>query len=80
MYPSALIIHCKESYFQELMNLGLDPNYDDGEYNVVVDDVPNEIFSVDYSEDEFIEPHPRDVAICEHYGIDINQVNCIEEV
>ena len=70
MISSSVIIHCKESYLTDLLKLGLDPNYNDGEYDVIVDDVPYEFTRGDYQD--------PDVALCEHYGIDYNQVNCIE--
>ena len=72
MNPSQVIIHCKESYLDELLSLGLDFGYNCGEYDVLVDDIPYEITRGDYQD--------PDVAICEHYGIDYNQVNCIEAV
>ena len=72
MIPSSIVIHCKESYLQGLLNLGLDPNYNCGEYDIVVDDIPYEIVNGTYQD--------PDVQLCEHYGIDYNQVNCIEAV
>ena len=70
MISSSVIIHCKESYLQELINLGLDPIYNDGEYDVIVDDVSHE-----YMDGTYQDP---DIELCEHYGINYDQVNCIE--
>ena len=65
-----IVIHCKKEYFNELVNLGLDPQFNDGEYDVVVDDVPYTIVDGIYQD--------PDEQLCEHYGIDYSQVNCIE--
>tara|TARA_Y100001973_G_scaffold82823_1_gene122557 strand:+ start:324 stop:599 length:276 start_codon:yes stop_codon:yes gene_type:complete len=70
--PKQVIIHCKESYLQSLLNLGLDPNYNDGEYDVVVDDIPYTIVDGYYQD--------PDQQLCSHYGINYDQVNCIEAV
>ena len=65
-----VLIHCKESLFDWLVNSDLDFEYFEGEYNVVVDDVP-------YKQSGTIYQDP-DEQLCEHYGIDYDQVNCIE--
>ena len=70
MLSNSIVIHCKESYLQSLLNLGLDPNYNDGEYDVVVEDIPYTIVDGIYQD--------PDEQLCEHYGIDYDQVNCIE--
>ena len=72
MNPSQVIIHCKESYLDELLSLGLDFGYNCGEYDVLVDDIPYEITRGDYQD--------PDKQLCEFYGIDYDQVNCIEAV
>ena len=72
MLSNSIVIHCKESYLQSLLNLGLDPNYNDGEYDVVVEDIPYTIVDGIYQD--------PDKQLCEHYGIDYDQVNCIEAV
>ena len=65
-----VVIHCKESLFDWLVNSSLQFEYNCGEYDVVVDDVP-------YKQSGTIYQDP-DEQLCEHYGIDYNQVNCIE--
>ena len=72
LIPSQVIIHCKESYYDELSSLGLDFGYNSGEYDVIVDDIPYEVLDGTYQD--------PDVQLCEHYGIDYDQVNCIEAV
>ena len=42
------------------------------EIDVVVDDIPYEVLDGTYQD--------PDVQLCEHYGIDYDQVNCIEAV
>ena len=44
--------------------------HDHDEIDVVVDDIPYEILRGDYQD--------PDEQLCEHYGIDYNQVNMIE--
>ena len=70
MNPSQVIIHCKESYLDELLSLGLDFGYNCGEYDVLVDDIPYEITRGTYQD--------PDIQLCEHYGINYDLVNCIE--
>ena len=65
-----VLILCKESLFDWLVNSDLDFEYFEGEYNVVVDDVP-------YKQSGTIYQDP-DEQLCEHYGIDYDLVNCIE--
>ena len=57
-----IVIHCKPSLQPSLFKLGLDYEYNCGEYDVVVN-------NIDSLEDD---------ELCEHYGIDYNQINCIE--
>ena len=65
-----VVIHCKESLFDWLVNSDLDFEYFEGEYNVVVDDVP-------YKQSGTIYQDP-DEQLCQQYGLDYDQVNCIE--
>ena len=60
--PQQIMIHCKESYFNELSSMKYDFSFNCGEYNVIVDDVDN----------------LDDEQLCSHYGINYDQVNCIE--
>ena len=62
-----IIIHCQTSLLSKLNELDViffESNTFDDEYDVVVDDI------------EGLE----DSEICNHYGIDYDQVNCIEAV
>ena len=56
------IIHCQTSLQPSLFKLGLDYEYNCGEYDVVVDNKAN----------------LDDEQLCSHYGIDYDQVNFIE--
>jgi len=70
--PRQVIIHCKESLKQWLFNSELQFEYNCGEYDVIVDDVPYKQSGTYYQD--------PDEQLCEHYGIDYDQVNCIELV
>ena len=75
MISSSVIIHCKPEILQtDVIN---HPYIDytknvtlTGEIDLIVDDVPYEVLDGTYQD--------PDVQLCEHYGIDYNQVNCIE--
>ena len=74
MHSSCALIHVKPSLLNWLkennMNYNESPYYGDKEYDVIVEDIPYEIFDGTYQD--------PDVQLCEHYGIDYDQVNCIE--
>ena len=57
-----VIIHCQESLYDSLLDSGLQFEYNSGEYDVIVNDI-------DSLEDD---------ELCKHYGINYDQVNCIE--
>ncbi len=59
-----IVIHCQPSLQSNLIKLGLDYEYNCGEYDVIVDNID----SLD------------DDELCKHYGLDYEQVNCIELV
>ncbi len=63
-------IHFKESAKNHLEDLGLKYHPLNEELHVFVDDVPYEVVDGIYQD--------PDEQLCEHYGIDYNQVNCIE--
>ena len=66
-----IVIHCKPDYLLKLRETGLtyfETNND--EVDVIVDDVPYEVHDGIYQD--------PDEQLCEHYGIDYDQVNCIE--
>ncbi len=62
--PNQVIIHCQESLYDSLLDSGLQFEYNSGEYDVIVNDI-------DSLEDD---------ELCTHYGINYDQVNCIELV
>ena len=69
--PQQVIIHCKSSYLDWIQESELNYKYSpNGEIDLIVDDVPYTVT------DGYYQDH--DEQLCEHYGIDYNQVNCIE--
>ena len=64
-----VLIHFKESYQQTLEDVEQFFTFGDGELDVIVDDVPYN------SSHSLTDP---DEQLCEHYGFDYGQVNCIE--
>jgi len=66
-----VLIHFKLDALTSLQSLGLKYQENDGELDVIVDDVPYN------PSNSLIDP---DEQLCEHYGIDYNLVNCIELV
>ena len=76
MLPKSVLIHCQPSLLDFLvdnnMNWDYSKQHGEDELDVVVDDIPYEILRGDYQD--------PDEQLCEHYGIDYNQVNCIEAV
>ena len=66
------IIHCKVNYSDYLYDLASSHQFDmfvkDDEAHIIVDDVP-------YNPEDHTDP---DVQLCDYYGIDYDQVNCIE--
>ena len=66
-----VLIHCQPSLTQDLQSLGLEFNFSKEfgaeELDVIVNDVEFDSLTQD-----------PDVLLCEHYGIDYEQVNCIE--
>ena len=64
-----VLIHMKESALDHIKELGLYYVCGNGEYDVTVTDV-------DYDPDHYlVDP---DEQLCDYYGIDYDQVNCIE--
>ena len=76
MLPKSVLIHCQPSLLDFLvdnnMNWDYSKQHGEDELDVIVDDIPYEILRGDYQD--------PDEQLCEHYGIDYNQVNCIEAV
>ena len=67
---SKVLIHCQPSLLEFLEEKGFDYEYNDREIDVIVDDLEYEIIDGIYQD--------PDEQLCELYGIDYNQVNCIE--
>jgi len=67
---SSIIVHFKESALDHLDDLGFSYTPNNGEYDVIVDDIPYTIIDGYYQD--------PDKQLCEHYGIDYDLVNCIE--
>ena len=65
-----VLIHCQPSLLNWLDKKGFEYEYNGTEVDVIVDDV-------EYTVHDGILQDP-DEQLCEHYGIDYNQVNCIE--
>ena len=76
MLPKSVLIHCQPSLLEFLidnnMNWDYSEQHGEDELDVVVDDIPYEILRGDYQD--------PDEQLCNFYGIDYNQVNCIEAV
>ena len=74
MHPNYVLIHCQPSLANYLTNNNIAWSYSDehgeDEIDAVVDDIPYECLDGTYQD--------PDEQLCEHYGIDYNQVNCIE--
>ena len=76
MHPSSVLIRCKPSLLDFILDNDLTWSYSKQfgheEIDVIVDDIPYEVLDGTYQD--------PDVQLCEHYGIDYDQVNCIEAV
>tara|TARA_R100000278_G_scaffold121656_1_gene106110 strand:- start:90 stop:323 length:234 start_codon:yes stop_codon:yes gene_type:complete len=76
MHPNYVLVHVKPTLENWLIENGFNWNYSEqhgyDEIDVVVDDIPYECLDGTYQD--------PDEQLCEHYGIDYNQVNCIEAV
>ena len=67
-----VLIHFKLDALTHLQSLGLNYQESDGEYDVIVNDIPYEIIDGYYQD-------PGE-QFCERMGIDYDLVNCIEAV
>ena len=76
MHPSSVLIRCKPSLLDFILDNDLTWSYSKQfgheEIDVVVDDIPYEVLDGTYQD--------PDVQLCEHYGIDYNQINCVEAI
>ena len=71
-----VLIHCNPNYLSEVERLGLDhTHYDEDELTIIVPDV--EYKDGNHPDQNNIWEDP-DVQLCNHYGIDYDQVYCIE--
>ena len=59
---SKVLIHCKPSLLQTVAQFGYEWHLNNNEVDVIVNDIQ------DLEDDE----------LCNHYGLDYDQVNCIE--
>ena len=73
MHSSEVLIHFPNNgeVTAHLKRLGLKYKLNDNELDVYVDDVPYEIVDGTYQD--------PDEQLCEHYGINYDLVNCIEQ-
>ena len=67
-----VLIHFDKGAREHLNILGLKYQESNGELNVIVDDVPYTVSNGYYQD--------PDEQLCEYYGIDYDEVNCIEAV
>ena len=68
-----ILIHCKPEYLPQVKELGLYYTI-----NPQLDEVDVKVPDVDYDPDHYyVDP---DEQLCDHYGIDYDQVNCMELV
>ena len=74
MHSSCALIHVKPSLLnyvkQNDFNWSYSPVHGVNEIDVIVEDIPYECLDGTYQD--------PDQQLCEHYGIDYDQVNCIE--
>ena len=74
MSSKSVVIHCQPTLLPEIRELGLNWSFSDvygkNEIDVIVDDVPYTIVDGTYQD--------PDEQLCEHYGINYDEVNCIE--
>jgi len=76
MLPKSVLIHCKPTLEDWLTDNNIPWAFSEkhgfDEIDAVVDDIPYTIVDGIYED--------PDKQLCEHYGIDYEQVNCIEAV
>ena len=76
MISTSVLIHAQPDLLPKVKELGFNWSYSktfgQSEIDFFVDDIPYEILRGDYQD--------PDEQLCEHYGIDYDQVNCIEAV
>ena len=76
MHPNYVLIHCQPTLEDYLTENNIKWQFSDihgmDEIDAIVDDIPYEVLDGTYQD--------PDEQLCEHYGIDYDQVNCIEAV
>ena len=76
MHPNYVLIHCQPTLEDYLTENNIKGQFSDihgmDEIDAIVDDIPYEVLDGTYQD--------PDEQLCEHYGIDYDQVNCIEAV
>ena len=74
MHPSSVVIHCDPILLDDVKEFGYNWSYSKqfghDEIDVIVDDIPYECLNGNCQD--------PDVELCEHYGLNYDQVNCIE--
>ena len=74
MKPNYVLLRCQPSLLDFIKENNMQWTYSsqhgDNEIDVVINDIPYECLDGTYQD--------PDEQLCEHYGIDYNQVNCIE--
>ena len=74
MHPNYITVHCQPSLLDFIkennMQWTYSPQFGKDEIDLIVDDIPYELLDGTYQD--------PDEQLCEHYGIDYDQVNCIE--
>jgi len=74
MHPNYAVIHCQPTLLDFIKENNMQWSYSDihdhDEIDVIVDNIPYTIVDGIYQD--------PDEQLCEHYGIDYDQVNCIE--
>ena len=71
MFIMKVLIHCKPSLTEDLKSLGLSYTFSKQFGNEELDVIVNDVEFDSLTEDP-------DVLLCDYYGIDYDQVNCIE--
>ena len=76
MHPNFVLVHVKPTLENWLIENGFNWSYSKqhgyDEIDVVIDDIPYECLDGSYQD--------PDEQLCEHYGLNYDQVNCIEAV
>ena len=76
MHPNYVLIHCQPTLEDYLTDNNIKWQFSEqhgmDEIDAIVDDIPYEVLDGTYQDPA--------VQLCEHYGIDYNQINCVEAI